>query len=131
MNSWNGIGRMTKDPVVRYTEKQVAIASFSLAIARGGKDDPVDYVPCKAIGKTAEIVEKYSYKGQRVGINGTIQTGSYEKDGHKVYTTDVVAENIEFCEKKKADGSEGQPKQNESDEFMKIPDGIQEEIPFV
>lgn len=127
MNSWNGIGRMTKDPVVRYTEKQVAIASFSLAIARGGKDDPVDYVPCKAIGKTAEIVEKYSYKGQRVGINGTIQTGSYEKDGRKIYTTEVLVNRMEFCDSRKEEKPVEKPVEPE------IPEGftmLDEDIPF-
>ena len=127
MNSWNGIGRFTKEPVVRYTDKQVAIASFSLAIARGGKDDPVDYVPCKAIGKTAEIIEKYSYKGQRVGVNGTIQTGSYEKDGRKVYTTEVLVNRMEFCDGRKEEKPVEKPVE------PTIPEGfsmLDEDIPF-
>ena len=103
MNSVSLVGRLTRDPEVRYKD-EMAIARFTLAVARPpmrGKEATSDFPSCVAFGKTAETIEKYVSKGRLIGVTGRIQTGSYtDKDGRKVYTTDVVAEHIEFLEKK-------------------------------
>lgn len=98
MNSVALIGRMARDPDVRYTSEQKAIARFSLAVDRPAKngEKTADFIPCVAFGKTAEIIEKYCLKGKQVGITGNIKTGSYEKDGHKYYTTDVVVDRLDL-----------------------------------
>lgn len=105
MNLVQLIGRLTKDPEVRYTPSQIAVATFVLAIDRPvkpGADKQTDYPRITVFGRQAENCEKYLHKGNRVAIEGRIQTGSYEKDGRKVYTTDVVANRVEFIEAKKA-----------------------------
>ena len=104
MNSVSLIGRLTRDPEVRYgAASQTAVARFSIAIDRGkdrtGKDLGTDYPNIVCFGKTAELVEKYLGKGRLVGIQGRIQTGSYEKDGRKVYTTEVLADRVEFLDR--------------------------------
>lgn len=132
MNVWNGIGRLTKDPDTRYTTDNVAVARFTVAVDRYGKDAGADFISCVAFKNTAEFIDKYFRKGMKIGITGHIQTGKYDnKDGKTVYTTDVVVDRAEFVEKK-ADAPEtiGQPTENPTDEFMKIPDNIDEEIPF-
>lgn len=136
MNKVELIGRFTADPTVRYTQGQdsMAIARFTLAVDRRGKKQDgrqnADFITCTAFGKTAEHIEKYWHKGMKAGITGRIQTGSYvNKDGVKVYTTDVVVEEIEFVEKKQA-GEDATPSQQSVDGFMQIPDGIDEELPF-
>lgn len=96
MNSVILFGRMTKDPEVRYTNNQTAIVRFTLAVNRMKKDDPADFISCIAFGKTAELIGNYMSKGSQMGVQGRIQTGSYEKDGQKVFTTDVVVDRIEF-----------------------------------
>lgn len=101
MNSVNLIGRLTRDPELKYTPSQVAVARFSVAIDRGkdrnGESKGVDFPNIVAFGKTAEVCSQYLTKGRQVGIQGHIQTGSYQKqDGSKVYTTDVVADKIHF-----------------------------------
>lgn len=102
MNTVNMIGRLTKDPVVRYTNDQMAIARFTLAIDRPPKKDgtkETDFPAIVCFGRTAEYCEKWLYKGQRVGITGRLQTGSYtNNNGDKVYTTDVVAEKVDPLE---------------------------------
>lgn len=103
MNNVNLIGRITRDPEVRYGQQSgMAIARFSIAIDRGkdkdGKERGADFPNILCFGKAAENCEKYCYKGQLVGIIGRLQTGSYEKDGHKVYTTEVLADRIEYLE---------------------------------
>lgn len=104
MNQVNIIGRLTKNPEVRYTSNQTAVAKFSVAIDRGkdakGNDLGADFPSVTAFGKTAELIEKYVTKGQKIAVMGRIQTGSYEKDGKKYYTTDVIADRIEFLDKK-------------------------------
>ena len=126
MNSVALIGRLTRDPETRYTsDTQMAVTRFSLAIDRG-KDKGADYPSIICFGKTAENCEKYLKKGRMVGIHGRIQTGSYEKDGHKVYTTDIVADRVEFLEK-----PETTPTAAPETEY--VPDGyeqISEDIPF-
>ena len=132
MNVWNGIGRLTKDPDTRYTTENMAVARFTVAVDRYGKDAGADFIGCAAFDKSAEFIDKYFHKGMKIGITGHIQTGKYDnKDGKTVYTTDVVVDRAEFVEKK-ADAPEtiGQPTENPTDEFMKIPDNIDEEIPF-
>lgn len=103
MNSIALIGRLTRDPDVRYKE-EMAIARFTLAVDRpkmNGKEATSDFPSCVAFGKTAEMIEKYITKGRRIGLTGRLQTGNYtDKDGKKVYTTDVVAERVYFLDKK-------------------------------
>lgn len=104
MNVVNLIGRLTKDPEVRYTtgQNQMAVATFTLAIDRMGKEKQTDFPRITVFGRQAENCEKYLHRGNRVAIEGRIQTGSYtNKDGNKVFTTDVVANRVEFIETKK------------------------------
>ena len=97
MNKVILIGRMTKDAEVRYTQqKNTAVANLTLAVDRKTEKDKTDFINCVAWGKVAELIEKYVSKGDRLGIVGHIQTGSYEKDGKKVYTTEVFVEELEF-----------------------------------
>lgn len=139
------MGRITRDAEIRYTqgEKSTAIARFSLAVDRRFKKDNdeqnTDFISCIAFGKIAEFLEKFGRKGTKFVVDGRIQTGSYNnKDGQKVYTTDVVVENIEFAESKNSSGSGGSTNQpapapsssSAGDGFMNIPDGIDEELPF-
>ena len=145
MNKVILMGRITRDADIRYTqgEKSTAIARFSLAVDRRFKKDNdeqnTDFISCIAFGKIAEFLEKFGRKGTKFVVDGRIQTGSYNnKDGQKVYTTDVVVENIEFAESKNSSGSGGSTNQpapapsssSAGDGFMNIPDGIDEELPF-
>lgn len=92
------IGRMARDAEVRYTASQTAVANFTVAVDRPPKDGKkeADFIRCIAFNKTAEMVEKYFHKGKQIALQGHINTGSYEKDGQKIYTTDVVADRVEF-----------------------------------
>lgn len=98
MNQVSLIGRITKDPEIKYTsgEKSMAVARFNLAVDRPMKKGEADFISVVCFGKTAEVVEKYAGKGKQLGVVGRIQTGSYEKDGRKVYTTDVIADRVEL-----------------------------------
>lgn len=141
MNKVTLIGRLTRDPEVRYTQgdNPMAIARYSLATPRRFKrenEPDCDFINCVAFGKLGEFAEKYLRKGIKIAVVGRIQTGSYtNKDGQKVYTTDVIVEEQEFCESKNVNQSnEDRPQQQsmvDSDGFMNIPDGIDEELPFV
>lgn len=134
------IGRLTRDPEVRYTngDNPMCIARYTLAVDRRYKkdgQDNADFIPCVAFGKGGEFVEKYCKKGTKLAVTGRIQTGSYtNKDGQKVYTTEIVVEEQEFAESKAAQSGQQntQPaKEEESmDGFMNIPDGLDEELPF-
>ena len=139
MNKVILMGRLTRDPEVRYSqgEQATAIARYTLAVDRRFKrdgDQTADFIGCVAFGKLGEFAEKYLRKGTKVVVTGRIQTGSYtNKDGQKVYTTDVVVESCEFVESKASQ----QPEENNNgfgpaDEngFMNIPDDIDEELPF-
>ena len=139
MNKVVLVGRLTRDPEVRYSQgdNATAVARYTLAVNRKFKQDgdpTADFISCVVFGRSAEFTEKYFRKGMQVAISGRIQTGSYtNKDGQKVYTTDVVVEEQEFAESKAA----SQQNQNNasgsvpsSDDFMNIPDGIDEELPF-
>ena len=134
MNKWVGIGRLIKDPDVRYTqgEKSMAIARYTLAIDRRFKKDgeqDADFISCVAFSKSGEFAEKYFHKGMKVAVIGRIQTGSYtNKEGQKVYTTDIVVEEQEFCEKKGESAPAEQPASDEG--FMDLPGNIDDEIPF-
>lgn len=103
MNKVVLMGRLTKDPEVRYSagENNTAVARFSVAINRRANNAETDFINCVAFGKTAELIEKYFKKGNRICVSGRIQTGSYtNKDGAKVHTTDVVVEELDFVETK-------------------------------
>jgi len=147
MNKVILMGRLTRDPEVRYSqgENSLAIARYSLAVDRrnarsnnGGDEQTADFINCVVFGKGAEFAERYLRKGTKIAVTGRIQTGSYtNKDGVKVYTTDVVVEEQEFAESKNASGDNGgnggytRPAAGgSSDGFMNIPDGIDEELPF-
>lgn len=139
MNKVILMGRLTRDPEVRYSQGQnaMAVARYTLAVDRRYKkegEQTADFINCVAFGKAGEFTEKYFRKGTKVVITGRIQTGSYtNKEGQKVYTTDVVVEEQEFAESKANSdgGTTPAPKPSVgSDGFMNIPDGIDEELPF-
>lgn len=131
MNSVQLVGRLTRDPEVKYTDGGTSIARFSVAVDRRFSkegEQNADFINCISFGKTAEFIEKYFFKGMKIGVVGRIQTGSYKnKDGQTVYTTDVVAENVEFVEKKGESSAQSKP---DKDGFVNIPEGIGEELPF-
>ena len=138
MNKVILMGRLTRDPEVRYSqgEHATAVARFSLAVDRRFKKDnepAADFINCVAFGKTGEFVEKYARQGTKFVVEGRIQTGSYtNKDGQKVYTTDVVVEQIEFAESKNASGDNSKSKPSANpDDFVNIPDNLEDEgLPF-
>ena len=141
MNKAILMGRLTRDPDVRYTQgdNPMCIARYTLAVDRRFKkegQDTADFIPCVAFGKPAEFVEKYVKKGTKLAVSGRIQTGSYtNRDGQKVYTTEIVVEEQEFAESKAAQSGQQntQPAKEEEgmDGFMNIPEGIDESLPFV
>lgn len=161
MNKVILMGRLTRDPEIRYSQgdNAMAIARYTLAVDRrfnrNGDENTADFIGCVAFGKSAEFAERYLHKGTKIALTGRIQTGSYtNKDGVKVYTTDVIVEDQEFAESKNSaansDGGYGSagfgnsgcgnPGYNNNaarpqpaaagDGFMNIPDGIDEELPF-
>lgn len=143
MNKVILMGRLTRDPEVRYSqgEKASAIARFSLAIDRKYKQEgqpSADFISCLALGKNGEFAEKYLRKGIKIVVIGSWQTGSYtNRDGNKVYTNECLVENFEFAESKSSAGYDGgsvpagRPSPSQaSDGFMNIPGGIEEELPF-
>lgn len=137
MQKWVATGRLTNDPTIRYSqgEKPCCFAKFSIAVNRRFKrenEPDADFVNCTAFGKTAEVIEKYFTKGMKMEVVGEIRTGSYtNKDGVKIYTTEVAAEEVGFAESKQNGNSSGQSQQASSgDGFMNIPDGTLEELPF-
>ena len=143
------MGRLTRDPNISYSQggDNMAIARFTLAVDRRGRrqdgadQQNADFIGCVCFGKQAEFAEKYLRQGTKVAVTGRIQTGSYtNKDGQKVYTTDVVLDDIEFAESKNSQGggesnysyqAPSRPAPSAAgDGFMNIPDGIDEELPF-
>ena len=150
MNKVVLMGRLTRNPEVRYSQgqngEQNAIARYTLAVdrrfKREGDEQNADFISCVAFGKQGEFAEKYLKQGTKVAISGRLQTGSYtNKEGQKVYTTDVVVEEQEFAESKNASGGNsggnaapaGNPPAQESapnDGFMNIPAGIENDLPF-
>lgn len=134
MNKWIGMGRLTRDPQVSYSG-ETAIARTSVAINRRFKNKEgnydADFINVSAFGKTAEFLEKYFHKGDMIAIVGRITTGSYEKDGQRVYTTEVTIEEIEFAGGKSDGAQTAAPAQTSSgNNFMNIPDGSTDELPF-
>lgn len=105
MNHWNGIGRIATDLELKQTQSGTAMCSFTLAVNRPkkqGEEQQADFIRCKTFGKTAELLNQYQHKGNRIGVEGPIQTGSYQnQEGQTVYTTDVMVNRIEFLESKK------------------------------
>lgn len=142
MNKVILMGRLTRDPEVRYSqgETSMVVARYTLAVDRRGRRDSdqqsADFISCVAFGKAGEWAEKWLRKGIKIAITGRIQTGSYtNREGQKVYTTDVIIEEQEFAESRAASegNSQGQQRQQEQsagDGFMNIPDGVDEELPF-
>ena len=147
MNKVILMGRLTRDPEVRYSqgENATAVARYTLAVDRRvsrnnqNGEQTADFIQCVAFGRSGEFAEKYFRKGMKVVVTGRIQTGSYtNKDGQKVYTTDVVVEDQEFAESKAASQNNGggfvpadRPSPSDAgDGFMNIPEGIDEELPF-
>ena len=146
MNKVILMGRLTRDAEVRYSQgdASTAVARFSLAVdrrfKRDGDEQSADFINCVAFGRTGEFMERFGRKGTKFLVEGRIQTGSYtNKDGQRVYTTDVVVEQVEFAESKSSnEGNNGgyvptnrpTPSQAAGDGFMNIPDGIDEELPF-
>ena len=138
MNKVIIIGRLVKDPDIRYSQgaNTTCVARYTLAVDRKFKQEgqpTADFINCIAFGKLGEFAEKYLHKGVKIAVTGRIQTGSYKnKDGNTVYTTDVVAEEQEFCESKSSNQSQGNDRQQtSSDDFMSIPDGLDDTgLPF-
>lgn len=129
------MGRLTRDPEVRYGgANNTAVAKFSFAVPRKFKRDgepDCDFINCTAFGKTAEFIEKWCRQGTKLLLEGRWQTGSYtNKDGQKVYTNECMVEICEFAESKNAQSRPDPMPQTDSDGFMNIPDGIDEELPF-
>ncbi len=152
MNKVILMGRLTRDPEIRYSagDNSLAIARYTLAVDRRFKRDgeaTADFISCVAFGKSAEFAERYFHQGIKIAISGRIQTGSYtNREGQKVYTTEVVVEDQEFAESKNASASSNfgtasrgasepaanpTPSAASADGFMNIPDGIDEELPFI
>ena len=135
MNKVILMGRLTRDPEIRYSqgENKMAVGRYTLAVDRKYRregEDNADFVSCMCFGKAAEFAEKYLHKGTKIIIAGRIQTGSYtNKDGNRVFTTDVVVEEQEFAESK-GSADNPLPPASSSDGFMNIPDGIDEELPI-
>lgn len=150
MNKVILMGRLTRDPDIRYSQGGMAVARYTLAVDRrfsrsneNGNDQTADFISCVAFGRSAEFAEKYLHQGIKIAVTGRIQTGSYtNRDGQKVYTTDVVVEDQEFAESKNASSqnagassyrseSRPQPSSAVDDGFMNIPDGVEDEgLPF-
>lgn len=143
MNKVILMGRLTRDPEVRYGagENSTAVARYTIAVDRRFKRDgeqSADFISCVTFGRNAEFAEKYLRQGTKIVLTGRIQTGSYtNRDGQKVYTTDIVVEEQEFTESKAAAGNDGQNNysrpsaaSSDADGFMNIPDGIDDELPF-
>ncbi len=148
MNKVILMGRLTRDPEVRYTQgaEPLAIARYTLAVDRRGRrdanggDQTADFIQCVSFGRTAEFAEKYFKQGTKVAISGRIQTGSYtNKDGNKVYTTEVVVEEQEFAESKATAGNGGSgyqaadrpaPSNASAEGFMSVPENMENDLPF-
>ena len=138
------VGRLTKNPEIRKTPNGASICKFTLAVSRKVKaqgQPDADFISCVAFGRNGEFAEKYFHQGMRVSISGRIQTGSYtNKDGVKVYTTEVIVEEQEFAESKAASGQTSgggyqpagrpEPSNAGAEGFMSIPEGIEDDLPF-
>ena len=144
MNNVSLVGRLVRDPEVRYGQNEsVSVAKFSLAVERKWKRDgepTVDFINCTVFGKSAEFTEKYFRKGMRVAITGRIQTGSYKnKDGQTVFATEIIVESQEIAQSKSESNESStssnaeagkSPYGSSGDDFMSIPEGAEDELPF-
>lgn len=144
MNKVIMMGRLTRDPEIRYTsgENQSAVARYTLAVERRrkrGEDQTADFINCVVFDRGAEFAEKYLFQGTKILVCGRLQTGSYTKDGKKIYTTDVVVEEQEFAESKSSSENRGSrsseassqsARTERSEGFMNVPDGEMDDIPF-
>ena len=143
MNKVILLGNLTRDPEIRYSqgEKQIAVARFSIAVNRRFANDGetnADFLNCTAFGKTAEFVEKYFRQGSRMSLVGRIENNNYtNKNGEKVYSVQIIVEEVEFAERKSAQSNNQTQNQNQpaqtncaDDDFMNIPDGIEDGLPF-
>lgn len=137
MNQVALIGRLTQDPETRYYDETNAVAHFSIAINSGAKDkEKTDFIRCVCFGKTAEFISKYLRKGNRIGVSGRLRSGSYEKDGQRYYTLEVVATRVDFADSKAAEATEGvaedmlknEPKFEYENPFGPLPD--EDVLPF-
>ena len=140
MNNVNLIGRLVRDPELRYSQSGMAILRFTVAVdrklskekkqeAQANNQPTADFISCVAFGSTAEVIANYHSKGSQIGVEGRIQTGSYEKDGQRVYTTDVMVNAITFVgSKNNTDGGNYQNSNNKQDDFYPIENN--EDIPF-
>jgi single-strand DNA-binding protein len=127
MNKVVLVGRLTRDPETRQAG-ETTVTRFSIAVDRRYKHEggqSADFPSVVAFGKTAEFIEKYFHKGMKIALEGRLQTGSYEKDGKRIYTTDVIAEAVEFAESKSADAGT-----TTNNAWVEIPEGVEEELPF-
>ena len=142
MNKVILMGRLTREPDVRYSQNadgSMAVARYTLAVDRrrgrnSDNEQSADFISCVAFGRSGEFAEKYLHQGTKIVVTGRIQTGSYtNKDGQRVYTTDVVVEEQEFAESKRAAGEQAENAgySDAGDGFMNIPDGIDGELPFM
>ena len=125
------IGNLTRDVELRYTTDQKPIARFSIAVNDGyGEQKRTSYIPIVVFGKQAENADRYLSKGSKVAVNGRIQTGSYEKEGRTIYTTDIIASNIEFLSAKQSANSEKKPSEKKPDEPSGFTALSEDEVPF-
>ena len=132
MNQWVVMGRLTRDPEVRYTNgaEPMAIAEFSLAVDRRTKDAKADFFKITAFGKLAEFVERYLEKGVKVLVSARVENNNYiRQDGSKAFGFQFVAEKIEFAESKKQDAG-ADPRQDAGDGWMNVPDNVPDDVPF-
>lgn len=135
MNKVILMGRLVRDPEVRYSQSNqpMAIAKFTLAVDRKVKkenEQSADFISCTAFGKSGEFVEKYLKKGTKIALEGHWQTGSYKnQEGATIYTNDCIVDSMEFAESKRDSEPQAQS-QTDADGFMSVPDGLQEELPF-
>lgn len=138
MNKVIEMGRLVRDPDIRHSQgtEQKVVARYTLAVDRkhANRQDPdaqtADFIPCVAFGKAAEFADKYLHKGTKIAITGRIQTGSYEKNGVRHYTQDVIIEEQEFCESKRPDGQQAGQQGTPADQWANVPDEDLEALPF-
>lgn len=133
MNKFIGIGRLTANPEITYTQQEMMIAKYTIAIDRFGKDKGADFIRCVAFDKRAQFAEKYLTKGMKIAVSGRVQTGKYDdRNGVTHYTTDIIIDEQEFCESKgQAEASQEVPmKSAPNDGFMPMPDNLDADLPF-
>lgn len=130
LNVWNGVGRLTDDIMLRQTQSGVSVTSFTVAINRKYDKEKSDFINCVAYGKTAEFMDRYLGKGLLIAVEGEIQTRNYEKDGRKVYVTEVYASSVQAIEWKRDEQPQFEPKQEPPKNDMLIDEELEKELPF-